>query len=50
VSSQYLGEQADLLRQMDFIQDINEDGLDDIIDVTAIKIARITFHLLIQSL
>jgi hypothetical protein len=30
VSSMYLGEQADSLRQMDFIQDINEDGLDDI--------------------
>lgn len=31
VSSMYLGEKADALRQMDFIQDINEDGLDDII-------------------
>jgi hypothetical protein len=30
VSSMYLGEQADSLRKMDFIQDINRDGLDDI--------------------
>tara|TARA_R110002153_G_scaffold10418_1_gene41149 strand:- start:26639 stop:28177 length:1539 start_codon:yes stop_codon:yes gene_type:complete len=31
VSSMYLGEQADSLRKMDFIQDVNNDGLDDII-------------------
>jgi len=31
VSSMYLGEHADSLRTMDFIQDINKDGIDDII-------------------
>jgi len=31
VASMYLGEKADSFRQMDFIQDINNDGMDDII-------------------
>ncbi|WP_299075175.1 VCBS repeat-containing protein [uncultured Paraglaciecola sp.] len=31
VSSIYLGDYSDTLKQMDFIQDINNDGLDDII-------------------
>ena len=31
VSSMYLGDRADTLRIMDFIQDINDDGLDDIL-------------------
>jgi hypothetical protein len=31
VSSMYLGEQADSFRKMDFVQDINNDGLDDIV-------------------
>ena len=30
ISSMYLGDKADSFRQMDFIQDINNDGLDDI--------------------
>jgi len=31
ISSMYLGDKADSFREMDFIQDINNDGLDDII-------------------
>lgn len=31
VSSMYLGDEADSFKEMDFIQDINNDGLDDII-------------------
>lgn len=31
VSSMYLGDKADSLRQMNFIQDLNNDGLDDIL-------------------
>lgn len=31
ISSMYLGEQADSFGKMDFVQDINNDGLDDII-------------------
>ena len=31
VSSMYLGDKADTFREIDFIQDINNDGLDDII-------------------
>jgi hypothetical protein len=30
VSSMYLGDKADSLRKMDFVQDINNDGIDDI--------------------
>ena len=31
ISSMYLGDKADSFREMDFIQDLNNDGLDDII-------------------
>ena len=31
ISSMYLGDKADSFREMDFIQDLNDDGLDDIL-------------------
>ena len=31
ISSMYLGDKADSFREMDFIQDLNDDGLDDIV-------------------
>jgi hypothetical protein len=31
ISSMYLGDKAESFRQMDFIQDLNDDGLDDIV-------------------